>query len=145
MSASGLPAGATATFNPPVVTPGSTGANTVMTVTFAKAVASTRLPAPPQPARPTPPAPLAPFALFAISALGLAAIAMRTQKLATRFPRQFTAAFATAALLVASVLVVGCNGGFAGFSASTPQTVVITVTGTSGSITHSTTVTINLQ
>jgi hypothetical protein len=142
MSASGLPAGATATFNPPVVTPGSTGAHTVMTVTFAKTVASTQLPAPSQPTQRIPPAPLA---LFAISALGLSA--MLTQKLAVRFPRPLTAAFTTACLLVASVAVVGCNGGFAGPSANTPapQTVVVTVTGTSGSIKHSTIVTIHLQ
>jgi trimeric autotransporter adhesin len=138
MSASGLPAGATATFNPPVVTPGSTGATTVMTVTFAKIAAST--PAPAQPA------PLAPLALLAISALGLTAMLL-TQKLATRLPRPLTAAFATAALLIASISVGGCNGGFAGFSPTTPaaQTVVVTVTGTSGSIRHSTTVTINVQ
>jgi trimeric autotransporter adhesin len=142
MSASGLPAGATATFNPPVVTPGSNGANTVMTVTFAKNAGTTPLPTDPQPSQPTP---LTPFALFAISALGLTA--MLAQKLATRFPRPLTAAFTTAALLVASVSVVGCNGGFAGLSPNTPaaQTVVVTVTGTSGSIHHSTTVTIDLQ
>jgi hypothetical protein len=70
---------------------------------------------------------------------------MGTQKLqGARFTRPLTAAFATAALLIASISVVGCNGGFAGSSA-TPQTVVVTVTGTSGSIHHSTTVTIHLQ
>ncbi len=141
MSASGLPAGATATFNPPVVTPGTAGATTVMTVTFAKTAGATRLLTP---SRPTTPMPLAPFALFAISALGLAAIL--TRKLPTRFPKPLAAAFAMTALLVASISVGGCNGGFAGFSPTpAPQTVVVTVTGTSGSIRHSTTVTINLQ
>ena len=145
MSASGLPAGATATFNPPVVTPGSAGATTVMTVTFAMAAGSAPLSTPSQPTPSMPFAPFAPFALFGVSVLGL--IAMRTQKFAALIPRPLTAAFATAALLVASVTVVGCNGGFAGPPANTvaPQTVVVTVTGTSGSIKHSTTVTIHLQ
>jgi sugar lactone lactonase YvrE len=144
MSASGLPAGATATFNPPVVTPGSAGATTVMTVTFAKTAGATRLPNAPPPTQPMPLTPFFSLALFAISALGLAA--MRTQKLATRFSRPLTAVFTTAALLVASISIVGCNGGFAGLSAnSAAQTVVVTVTGTSGSIKHSTTVTIDLQ
>jgi sugar lactone lactonase YvrE len=142
MSASGLPAGATATFNPPVVTPGATGANTVMTVTFAKTAGGTRMPTAPLPTRS---APLALSTLFAMAAFGLAA--MLANKLATRFPRPLTAAFTTLTLLVASVVVVGCNGGFAGLSPATPaaQTVVVTVTGTSGSIHHSTTVTIDLQ
>ena len=141
MSASGLPAGATATFNPPVVTPGSAGATTVMTVTFAATASAMRLPIPPQR---TPLPPLAPFTLLAIAVLGVAVL--RSQKFAARFPRPLTAAFATAALLIASVSVIGCNGGFAGSSATpAARTVVVTVTGTSGAIHHSATVTINLQ
>jgi hypothetical protein len=143
MSASGLPAGATATFNPPVVTPGATGATTVLTVTFAdgKTVSTAALPLP---APRTPSGPLAPLALFAVCALGL--LALRTQNLATRLPKPLTAALATAALLIASISIAGCNGGFAGLSSSaSPQTVVVTVTGTSGTIKHSTTVTFHLQ
>lgn len=137
MSASGLPAGATATFNPPVVTPGSTGATTVMTITFAgtATASSTSLPAPP------PPMPLIPFA---ITALGMAAIFVQRKKLAKQFSRPLTAALVTVTLLAAPILFVGCGGGFAGTN-NAPQTVVVTVTGTSGAIQHSTTVTIHLQ
>jgi trimeric autotransporter adhesin len=137
MSASGLPAGATASFNPPVVTPGSTGATTVMTITFAgtATASSNSLPIPPQPT------PLMPFA---ITALGMAAIFVQRKKLATQFARPLTAALVTVTLLAAPILFVGCNGGFAG-TGNAPQTVVVTVTGTSGAIQHSTTVTIHLQ
>jgi sugar lactone lactonase YvrE len=136
MSASGLPAGATATFNPPVVTPGSTGATTVMTITFAGTASSTSLPIPAQPT------PLMPFA---ITAVGMVAIFVQRKKLAKQFTRPLTAALVTVTLLAAPILFVGCNGGFAGVGNAAPQTVVVTVTGTSGAIQHSTTVTINLQ
>jgi sugar lactone lactonase YvrE len=136
MSASGLPAGATATFNPPIVTPGQTGATTVMTITFAGTTSAASLPIPPQPT---------PFMPFAITAVGIAAIFVQRKKLAKQFTRPLTAALVTVTLLAAPILFVGCNGGFAGVGNAAPQTVVVTVTGTSGAIQHSTTVTINLQ
>jgi hypothetical protein len=74
----------------------------------------------------------------------MAAIFVQRKKLAKQFSRPLTAALVTVTLLAAPILFVGCGGGFAGTN-NAPQTVVVTVTGTSGAIQHSTTVTIHLQ
>jgi len=53
-------------------------------------------------------------------------------------------AVALAVLLVTALGLIGCNGGFAGKPAQ-PRTFVITVTGTSGSLHPSTTVTLIVE
>jgi hypothetical protein len=124
MSASGLPAGATATFNPPTVTPGSTGALTTLTIQLLTASTAT------VPSGPQQKVPLGPIG----AAVALCCIAFGYRRSATRMVKL--------ALLLVSCVLAGCNGGFAGKPGTLPGNYVITVTGTSGSLQRSTTVTL---
>lgn len=120
MSASGLPAGATATFTPPTVTPGASGAPTVLTIQTA--AQSAAIPAHQQRF------PFVPISL----ASGLCVMASQRKRLARSLPILLV----MATLAGATLMLTGCNGGFAGAGQSFP----ITVTGTSGSQHVSTTV-----
>ncbi len=133
LSATGLPAGATASFTPPSPTPGVDGAPSTMIIQMPKTAV---LPLPST----RPVSPFAPIiALAGILALwGLAALVRPTlvpQRVAVRI---------LCLLLFAGALIgfSGCNGGFI---ASAPKTFVITVTGTSGTQSHFTMVTLNLR
>ncbi len=133
LSATGLPPGAAATFNPPTVTPGTAGAPTVMTIQLATLTAG--IPAPGIPTNRTGllllPLSLG-FALFGI-ALG-----------PKRISRPLVLALALAVLGSATAFVTGCGGGFG--TPSTPAgNYTVTVTGTSGSLQASTTVTLSVQ
>jgi hypothetical protein len=129
MSASGLPPGATATFNPPTVTPGINGAATTLTIHLLSATTA-RGPADRQ--QRTPFAPMgAAVALFCI-ALGY-----------TRSTRQILKrSFLLAGFCLAGAFLIGCNGGFAGKPGTLPGSYTITITGTSGALSRSTTVTL---
>lgn len=129
LSATGLPAGATATFNPPTVTPGSTGATSVMTIQLAPLGADI----PPAQKHPWPLAPIS----FALAACGMIYRFRRVRAL--RF------GFAMAALAAATVTFSACHGGFAGTPTTIAGNYVITVTGTSGTQHVSTTVTLVVQ
>jgi Bacterial Ig-like domain (group 3)/FG-GAP-like repeat len=133
MSASGLPAGATATFNPSTVTPGIAGATTVMTVTLA-ATAITVAKLAPGPVRNHP------FAPFAFVVAGLCFCFGKRKQLG----RSLVTVLAFAVVLGGTLAATGCGGGFGNPGASA-QTVVVTVTGTSGSVQHSTHVTLILK
>jgi sugar lactone lactonase YvrE len=132
MSATGLPTGATATFNPPTVTPGAAGAPTVMTVQLLT-VAPANLPA-----APTTRIPFLPTG--ATLALGCAFLfyLRATQRVVKRV-------LVFASLFLIATLLSACNGGFAGKPGTIPGNYVITITGTSGSLHPSTTVTITVQ
>jgi hypothetical protein len=123
MSASGLPAGDTVTFNPSTVTPGASGAVTVMTVQTAAQTSSI-------PGQHQRQFPFGPISL----AVGLCVMASQRKHLARSVPILLL----IATLAGGTLLLTGCNGGFAGSS----QSFVITVTGTSGSQHASTTVTL---
>jgi Bacterial Ig-like domain (group 3)/FG-GAP-like repeat len=127
MSATGLPAGATATFNPPSVTPGAAGATTVLRVAFS---ASAQLA--PEPGRNQP------FALFGFAAAGLGLFIRKRKRLA----RSWTMALACAALMCGLLLTPGC--GTTGSGAKS-QTIVVTVTGTSASAHESAMITLILK
>ena len=132
MSASGLPAGATATFNPPTVTPGAAGAPTVLTIQFLS-VTTASLPAHQQP-RP----PFAPIS----AAVALCCIAFGY--------RRSTRVIFRRALVIVSFFLVGaflsaCNGGFASRPGTLPGSYTVTITGTSGSLHPSTTITLTVQ
>jgi hypothetical protein len=129
MSVTGLPPGATATFNPPTVVPGSAGAQTVMTVTLAAKAINV-------PAR-LPKLPVAPFAPVGV-AFALCAVAF----FLIRVPRKLRLAGALAGFAGVAMLISGCSGGFAGGPSTALGSYVLTVTGTSGSHHPSTTVTI---
>jgi hypothetical protein len=133
MSASGLPAGATATFNPSTVTPGIAGATTVMTVTLA-ATATTVAKLAPGPVRNHP------FAPFAFVVAGLCFCFGKRKQLG----RSLLTVLAFTVVLGGTLAATGCGGGF-GNPGAAPQTVVVTVTGTSGPVQHSTHVTLILK
>jgi YVTN family beta-propeller protein len=142
-TATGLPSGASATFTPPSVTPGT---NTEMTVTTTGAavvklfdhrgpVSPTPFPGVLQAARA--------FLAFAIC-LTIASFAVGKRQLF----RRLAAAIALFLLTVTAGYIAGCAEGFPkpASSASTPAgTYVIKVTGTSGTDVHSTTVTLVVQ
>jgi hypothetical protein len=139
LSTFGLPPGATATFNPPTVTPGSAGAQTVMTIQLAAQAANL-------PGGHIPPThhglPGAPFTLgfFLFGAvLGC-----------KRLAKNRALALLIAGLGVTAGLLTGCGSSAGG--ANTTQTtssgsyvLAITVTGTSGALQASTTVTLEVQ
>jgi hypothetical protein len=133
LSATGLPAGALATFAPPSVTPGAAGAPSTLSIQTATGLA--RLHGPEQPERTS--APL--LALFAgVPFLGLAGALRRLRSSSRRWMLVALAALAVLPMLALS----GCGGGY--FS-QTPQTYSVTVTGTSGSLQESTTISLTVQ
>lgn len=135
MSATGLPPGATATFNPPIVTPGADGVQTMMTVTLAGAHATV------SPDRNTP---LIPGGGRGIGLL--ASMFLLAGIFATRYRRGVRTLAALSLLFLAvsgsMLLLSGCSGGFAGAAVTPKGQYVITVTGTSGALSASTTVTL---
>lgn len=127
MSDTGLPAGDTATFNPPTVTPGAAGATTVLTIVLAA-----RAQLVPEPGKSQP------LVLFGFAAVGMC-LFMRKRK---QLGKSWAMALACAALVCGMVALPGC-----GTTSSGPksQTVVVTVTGTSGLVHESTTITLILK
>jgi hypothetical protein len=130
-SASGLPAGATASFNPATVTPGSTTATTEMTIQLATATAGLRTP------ERWPAAPGYAVALFAPAYLGASARRRRRRS-------RLLALLWLCALGAAVAGISGCDGGFRLPGASN-HTYTVTVTATSGSEVHTTTVSLTVQ
>jgi uncharacterized repeat protein (TIGR01451 family) len=134
-SASGLPAAATATFNPPSVTPGSSVATTVLSITTTAHSALSpnqhetwKLPQ---------------FVLlsFLLATILLGSILFGRTGRQRRF---VPAMFATAALLVV-IGISGCGSGINVNTGTPAGTSTITVTATSGSIAHTANVTLTVQ
>jgi hypothetical protein len=134
LSATGLPPGATATFNPPTVTPGSAGEQTVMTVVLAGGKSSaSRIPSAP---------PAGPVGRVAGVLAGLCLLAgiLSAGFRGTARRRLAALVILFAAVSGSIVLLSACSGGFAGGAVTPKGAYVITVTGTSGSLQASTTV-----
>src|SRR6202521_60404 len=117
MTASGLPAGATATFNPPAATPGGVGATTVMTIQTSVQSASI-------PGKSNRQFPVAPLSLAA----GICFFARKRKRLA----KSLSILLALATLAGGTLMLTSCSG-FAAKGAQS-QSYVVTVTGTSGSL-----------
>jgi len=132
LTVTGLPGGFTGTFAPASVTPGANGANSTLTIQTLQHAAQAQ-PAPLH--RGTRSSWLA--ALLVIPLLGLR---KRLRKLNSG--RMLSCLLLLAATLTPTLLLSGCGGGY---FAITSQTYNVTVTGTSGSIQHSTTVTLTVQ
>jgi Abnormal spindle-like microcephaly-assoc'd, ASPM-SPD-2-Hydin/NHL repeat len=131
LTASGLPSGATATFSPASVTPGGSGAQSTMIVqTAAQQVAGRNGVSP------------WPFTAPVFAAL-LLLFPGRRFRLGKKGWGVFTSLACIAALLGIAASTIGCGAGFA--LPSSAKTYTITVTGASGSDTHSTTVTLTVQ
>jgi hypothetical protein len=133
MSATGLPPGATARFNPLTVTPGTAGAPTVMTIQLAPLAAAV-LPEAYPPHRPWP---LPSLAL----ALALCGLGLRRKRLPITLRRTLL----LAPLALSLLALFGCGGGWLGPSTTPPGSFVVIITGTSGTLTASTTVTVVVQ
>jgi hypothetical protein len=130
LAVTGLPAGATASFSPATVTPGTGGMTSILTITVPKQVAGGWINK----------AMRAPFALAMLF-----------------FPLQFLMTGARKRrLLLLGMLVLGLTAGLVSCGGSSnkstspqqqpsPQSYVLTVTGTSGALSHSTTVTMTVQ
>jgi hypothetical protein len=129
MSASGLPAGAVAVFNTSAVTPGSTGASTVMTIRTSAQTAGI-------PVNPKPRFPFAPISLAA----GVCFLASNRKRIGT----SVAILLVMMSMLGGTLMMTGCGGGFAGAAAQS-HTYVITITGTSGTLHPSTTITLIVQ
>jgi hypothetical protein len=126
LAASGLPAGATATFTPASITPGSSSATSALSIQTATTTAAA--------AKRSLGWPLAAPALAIVSLLFVPGKRRR---------RWITMALLLFAFLGAIATLTGCGGGF---SLTPPaQTYTITVTGTSGAETQSTTVQLTVQ
>ncbi len=125
LSVTGLPTGATGTFNPATVTPGSTGASSTLTVTLPAIASVTR--------------PNFWPATTPVLALLLMLPFRRWRKV---WRGKLLLLVAGLASLIGAASLTGCGGGF-GLNQS--QTYTLTVTGTSGSDTHSTTVQLTVQ
>ena len=127
LTASGLPAGATATFVPPTVTPGSSVATSQLTIQ----TAATR-----GEAAPGSPWPLA---LPTLSLIGLFFLPGKRRR------RWMTLAVLLFASLGVVAALSGCGGGFGLASVAPPTSYTVTVTGTSGADIQTTTVQLTVE
>jgi sugar lactone lactonase YvrE len=132
-SVTGLPSGATASFSPASVTPGSAPVTTTLTIQTAASTAAVR-------------------DLQGIGT-GMGGTALGLLLLPVALSRRLRQALGRMPMTVLLGLIgcgavcglIGCGGGSAGSSAPPPQTYTLTVTATSGSLSHSTTVTLIVQ
>jgi Bacterial Ig-like domain (group 3)/FG-GAP-like repeat/FG-GAP repeat len=135
LTATGLPAGATATFSPPSLTPGDNSATSILAIRMPSKVSFI---AP----GPQPPSPLWPLQLATLAtALTLLGLNQRVKPLLQLRP----VAVGAIGFLLLAVVIAGVSGCRGGFIASSPRSFAITVTGTSGSQQHSTTVILNVR
>jgi trimeric autotransporter adhesin len=143
LTASGLPPSATGSFGASPVTPGSSGATTMLTVQTAAGTA-TFLP-PPTSVRPLAP-PLAryPATQWFTPTASLALLCFGLFARRKRWPPARPIFLVVAFLGLCIVNLSGCNGGFA-LPGSRSTLYTITVTGTSGSVQHSTTVVLTVN
>jgi len=123
MSVTGLPAGATAAFAPATITPGATSGASVLTIHVAPLSAHVQTDQ---------------KLWFAALLLLIPAWRRRSRSL----PRLAAVAVWAMISLGAVMGITGCGGGFFG---QAPQTYTLTITGTSGTTTHSTTTTLQVQ
>jgi hypothetical protein len=132
LSATGLPAGASVSFSPAAVVPGTTQPTpSTMTVTVPQ-LSSRNTPFTPHPFGGLP-------ADASLASLGVAWLCSKRKRLAFR-----NIALVCSGLVVMTMALTGCSGSSTGF-ATPVSTSTITVTGTSGSTVHSTTVTLTVK
>jgi len=124
LTATGLPPGATVTFSPAQVTPGSAGATSTMTIQTAVLSATTQSPA----------APFTPM-LAMLSFIPLWLLKLSSSRVRT-----------VLGVIIIAGSMQGCGGGYAlPETSAQSQSYTITVIGTSGAIQHSTQVQITVE
>jgi hypothetical protein len=133
LSATGLPVGATYLFAPQSVTPGSAGAPSVLSIQTASGLAHVQRP----PGEGWPTAPQLAM-IFGVPLLGFAGGLRRFRRSTGRWGALILAMLALLPVLALS----GCGGGYFG---PAPKTYTVTVTGTSGSLQESTTISLTVQ
>jgi trimeric autotransporter adhesin len=133
LTAAGLPDGTSVSFSPASVVPGTTlAATSTMTVTI-PAVSGRSSP------------PTSPFTLNSVPvAVSLASLGFMWFSRSRWKQRPLLMVLLTFAALASATALTGCSGTKTGFAGRT-STSIITVTGTSGSIAHSTAVTLTIQ
>lgn len=134
-TATGLPAGATATFSPSSIAANGGPQTVTVTIQTAPTTAMEHAPSPPGSSGKG----AAPFALAGLLLLGIGTLRRRG--------RAVRNLLCIAVLLVSSaaaMLLSGC-GGTTGYFAQAPQNYTITLTATAGGLTHSGNVTLNVQ
>jgi MBG domain (YGX type)/Bacterial Ig-like domain (group 3) len=122
LSASGLPSGASYTFSPATVTPGSAGATSILTVTLPQQSAMHRNMRTPL--------------VLAVLLLPFAAV----KRVRAKPPRLLLWLLLT---ITSFAVIAGCGTG--GYFSQSQRTYTITVTGTSGSLVRTTTVTLTVE
>jgi uncharacterized protein (TIGR03118 family) len=126
------PAGVTCSLNPSVISPGSSAAASTLTIAAAAAP-------------PSGGGYIVPAMMAFMPGLGLfgTLITTRKRKLFSRKSILWTSILGS--LLFVSMLTMGCGGGSKAQTATTASQVTLTVTGTSGSLSHTTPVTLTIN
>ena len=138
LTASGLPAGASVSFSPASVTPSGAAATSTMTITTSAIQATAHNDT-------SPLWPIVPTSLAGL--LFMPALRRRLGKQGRLLPaRAIELGVALFILTLAGAAVLGCSGGFAlPSSGPAPTSYSVAVTGTSGTIAHSTSVTLTVK
>ena len=133
-SCSGLPASATCSFSPALVTPGTKSTAVTLTITTAASTAemASALPTPNRPAT---------AILIQIQGLGLFGMVVAGSR---KRSKKVMILILLALLLVGMIVMTGCAGG-TGIAQQTGTTYNVTVTGTSGALQHTLPLTLTVQ
>jgi len=137
LTAAGLPTGATYTFAPSTIAAGAGSTNVTLTVTPSSSAQAHSLP-PQSPAKPTR------WPLMALAVL-LLPLAGRLRRAGRRLSRTLSLMLLVAAAIVGAATLNGCGGVPSGYFGQAPSTSSITVTGTSGSLSHNASVSLTVE
>jgi sugar lactone lactonase YvrE len=135
LTATGLPTGATSSFSPPSIASGAGSTTVTLTVTTPSTTLARNQP----PGRVPGPWPLAAAALL------LLPLAVRFRRAGRRLSRILSLLLLFAAGILAAAALNGCGGIASGYFGQAPATSSITVTGTSGLLSHSASVSLTVE
>ena len=147
LSASGLPTGATYTFSPATLAAGAGATQVTLTINLPQVSAAVQAPALRQTAAPVAMAQNKPASKLPLLALALLLLPFtRRMRIASRkLGRLLPLLLLLVSGLAAITSMSGCGGKASGYFGQAPAAYAITVTGTSGALTHSTSVTLTVE